>query len=473
MKGKTLIKYITAHPLAILPSYLDVVVSAIQEWPDGKLLSVEGSSGAAEPQLEAGGIKVLKYNGTVMKKTTGLEALSGGISTQQVQKDLEAAINDPKVTGIVLSLDSPGGTVDGTKELADYIMSVRGKKPIVAYADGLMASAAYWIGCCADAIVAYDTTQVGSIGVIMTHFDYSGQAEKEGIKPTVMRAGKYKALGNRYEPLSKEAKELFQEDLDYYYSMFVDHVAEARGVDTNVVLGVMAEGRVFIGHKAKEAGLIDHIGGIEKAIQLTLELGGKNVEKKVQEALKSGALPEVLSTLADRDDLPADVKATIQTALTPVEKVEVEKSHYDSMVAELDELKAKLTETEAHLEEAQGKIEALENQTAQKAKEDAVKALFADSNYELTDELMATLLEMEIDQAKVVADNLIATKADADKIASTLLQDGDGTNDATDSNVPMSIDDAVKLVEADNPDMSIEEVIAEANKQYPELFKRK
>ena len=198
------------------------------------------------------------------------------------------------------------------------------------------------------------------------------------------------------------------------------------------------------------------------------------MEKKVQEALKSGALPEVLSTLADRDDLPADVKATIQTVLTPVEKVEVEKSKYDSMVAEVDELKTKLAETEAHLEEAQSKIETLENQTAQKAKEDAIKALFADSNYTLSDDMLKTLLDMDIEKAKVIADDLIAASSNVDALAQTLLIDGTGANDPDDnSTVPQTLDDAVNNIMADNPDMLIGDAIAEANKQYPELFKRK
>jgi len=473
MKGDALFKYITSHPLAILPSYLEVISSAIKDWPEGNLLQVDAAVGTDNNQVNGDGIKVLSYSGTIMKSNSGLNALSGGISTLQMKKDIQAAINDSSVDGIVLSIDSPGGTVDGTKELADYILSVRGTKPIVAYADGLMASAAYWIGASTDAIVAYDTTQVGSIGVIMTHLDYSGAAEKEGIKPTVMRAGKYKALGNRYEPLSNEAKELLQNDLDYYYSMFIDHVAESRAVTPEVVVGVMAEGRIFIGTKAKEAGLVDEIGGIEEAIKLTLELGGKNVDKKVQEALVNGDLPEVLSTLATRDNLPEGVKTAITAAITPVEKVEIEKSVYEGLLSDAKESTTKLEDMEAQLEEAKSTIEILQATTAQTEKETSVKALFADSGYEVSDELMKTLLGMDADAAKVVADNLMETKAHADEAAKVLLKDPIGNSTEPESTVPQTLDEAVTAVMAENPDMSVEDAIAEANDVYPELFKRK
>lgn len=473
MKGDALFKYITSHPLAIIPSYLEVISAAIKDWPEGNLLQVEAAVAPNNNQVNADGIKVLSYSGTIMKSNSGLNALSGGISTLQMKKDIQAAINDSSVDGIVLSIDSPGGTVDGTKELADYIMSIRGTKPIVAYADGLMASAAYWIGASTDAIVAYDTTQVGSIGVIMTHLDYSGAAEKEGIKPTVLRAGKYKALGNRYEPLSKEAKKLLQDDLDYYYSMFIDHIAEVRAVTPEIVVGVMAEGRIFIGTKAKEAGLVDEIGGIEEAIKLTLELGGKNVEKKVQEALVNGDLPEVLSALATRDNLPAGVKTAITAAITPVEKIEIEKSIYEGLLADAKESTAKLEDVEAQLEKAQSTIEILQATTAQSEKEIFVKTLFADSGYEVSAELMKTLLEMNIDSAKVVAANLMEAKAHADKAAAVLLKDADGSSTEPDSTIPQTLDEAVTVVMTENPDLSVEAAIAKANDVYPELFQRK
>jgi signal peptide peptidase SppA len=471
MKGKTLLKFITSHPLAILDSYLDVIVSAIEEWPEGNLLKVEATTTPTAGTVTSDGIKILSYSGAMMKNLSGLAALSGGISTRQIQKDIQAALNDTNVAGIVLALDSPGGTVDGTKELADYLMSVRGQKPIVAYADGLMASAAYWIGSCADAIVAYDTTQVGSIGVIMTHFDYSKAAEKEGIKPTVLYAGKYKARGNRYEPLSKDAKDSFQADLDYYYTMFVDHVADARGVTPEEVIVRMAEGRVFIGHKAKEAGLVDEIGGIEDAIKLTLELGGKNVEKKVQEALVKGDLPVVLSALASRDDLTPEVKESITAALTPVEKVEIEKTHYDNLVSEVASLKAKLEETEAHLEEAQSTIETLQVKHAQAEKEATIKALFAESGYEPDDELLATLMDMSEEKAKVLADKFIAQREAVDDLAKSLTLDGTGSSASDD--VPRTLDEAVNMFMQEDDKLTVEEAIDKASAEYPELFKRK
>jgi signal peptide peptidase SppA len=213
------------------------------------------------------GIAIIPINGPLSKRMSFFSFLMGGNTFSFIAKAFRSAVEDPEVEGIVLKIDSPGGTVSGTEALADLIFSNRDEKPIIAFADGMMASSAYWIGSAADAIVGESTADVGSIGVLMIHKDFSKLDEKRGVKITYLTAGKYKALGNDAEPLGEFARNVFQDELDYIYNIFVETVARNRGVEFEQSLE-MADGRVFIGQQAKDAGLIDYVGNFNKALEL-------------------------------------------------------------------------------------------------------------------------------------------------------------------------------------------------------------
>ncbi|TLM66018.1 MAG: signal peptide peptidase SppA [Deltaproteobacteria bacterium] len=218
-------------------------------------------------------VAVIPMIGVIGKRMNLFTEISGGVSTEMIAKDFEQAVNDPAIKGIVLHIDSPGGTVDGTKQLADMIAGYRGTKPVLACADGMMCSAAYWIGSAADGINIADlTTDVGSIGVVAAHQDISGWEEKHGVKTTEITAGKYKRAISQYQPLSEEGRAMIQADLDQIYELFVDAVAGNRGKSVDAVLSEMAEGRVFLGRKAVEAGLVDGVATLAETINQVLDL---------------------------------------------------------------------------------------------------------------------------------------------------------------------------------------------------------
>lgn len=214
-----------------------------------------------------GGVAVVPVEGVIAKKMNLFSQVSGGASTEMVARDVKAAAADPKVKSILLYIDSPGGTVDGTQTLADLIMAVSAQKPVVAFADGMMASAAYWIGSAANSVIAAsDTTQVGSIGVVATHKDVSGAEAKDGVKTTEISAGKYKRIASSYSPLSEDGMAHMQGQVDALYTIFVNDVADQRGVSTDKVLSDMADGRVFLGQDAVKAGLVDRIASLDTVI---------------------------------------------------------------------------------------------------------------------------------------------------------------------------------------------------------------
>jgi len=293
--------YINELPFAIIPEYLDNIHAILYErYVNGhtnidKLEGFENKFEVKVVKVFAGGtwgdkpcgsvdpsesngksITVIPVHGPIAKRMNLFHAISGGTSTEVLRASIQENIDNPEIDAIVLDFESPGGTVDGTKELADFIYANRGTKPILAHANGLMASAAYWIGSATDRITAYDTAHIGSIGVITAHYDYSKQDEMKGLKRTLIYAGKYKPMGNDANPLSSEAKDYIQSRVDDVYKMFVDSIAKHRDKEVQHVLSNMADGKIFLAKESQEVGLIDDIMSLDDTINLAAQMAEEN-----------------------------------------------------------------------------------------------------------------------------------------------------------------------------------------------------
>lgn len=280
-----ILEYLQNRPWAIRPSKLEEIEAFLIARFNGENilpLPEAGKSGNKADQaysVTREGFAEIPVWGTIEKRMNMMSDMSGGTSTELLKRDITNALNDKKVKGILLNIDSPGGAVDGTKELSDFIFSMRGRKPIVAFVDGMMASAAYWIGSAADAIVAGDTSVVGSIGVALTHYDFSARDEARGVKRTPITAGKYKRIASDEKPLSVEGQEYLQDLVDTYYSMFVEGVARNRGVSVEKAL-TMADGKEFIGKRAQAIGLVDFIGTRDFALSKLSERSFNSMDVK-------------------------------------------------------------------------------------------------------------------------------------------------------------------------------------------------
>ncbi len=255
------------------------------------------------------GVAIIPVNGVLAKRANLMTQVSGMSSTELIGRDIKQAINDPAVIGIVLAIDSPGGTVDGTQALANIVASARGIKPTAALADGCMCSAAYWIGAQADAVyIAGDTVQVGSIGVVASHTDISGAQAAEGIKTTEITAGKYKRVSSQYGPLSEDGRATIQAQVDHLYSVFVAEVAKARGVPEQKVIQDMADGRVFIGQQAKAAGLVDGVSTLDDVIA-TVKQRAAGVAATTNAPRAEGETMDRESILATAPDIAESFRA--------------------------------------------------------------------------------------------------------------------------------------------------------------------
>jgi len=263
---------IAATPWALMPECMPAMLGKIAfSGIDAKPVLARSPSGNS-----SGAIAVLSLSGVISQHADWF----ADVSLDQFSSDLMSVVADPGVAAILVSIDSPGGSVYGVQELAGMMMAAREQKPIVALANSLAASAAYWIGCSATEFYCTPSGEVGSIGVWQAHMDISGALDQAGIKTTLISAGKYKTEGNPYQALSEEAQAFMQSRVDDYYSAFVAAVANARGVDPDTVKNGMGQGRVLGAQDAKKANMIDGIATFPQLVQTMQKKLAANLPKK-------------------------------------------------------------------------------------------------------------------------------------------------------------------------------------------------
>lgn len=229
-------------------------------------------------------IMVLPIHGAIEARSSLMGELMGMTSAESIGYAFDALMADDSVSGVILDVASPGGMVYGTPELANKIYSARGTKPIIAVANPMAASGAYWIAAAADRVIASPTSDVGSVGVIINHVNDSGADEKDGVKITRIRSegSPYKQDISSGEPLTKEGLEYLQSRADKAYEQFVGDLAKFRGVSVKAVNEHFGKGRLVDAESALKAGMVDRIDTYQNTVmQLVagrVKLGGARVE---------------------------------------------------------------------------------------------------------------------------------------------------------------------------------------------------
>lgn len=219
------------------------------------------------PGPKSGRVVRVPIMGEISHRDSFWSWLTGGSTVEGLIKTLREIGADDSVSTVLLDIDSPGGTVAGIPELANEVRRLSASKHVVALANSLAASAAYWIGSQADEFVATPEAMVGSVGVFAVHEDWSAAMDQAGVKMTYITAGKYKAEGNPAQPLSEEARQHLQTIVDASYDLFVADVAKGRAVSAADVRGNYGEGRVLSAQDAKAAGMIDRIAGYDETVK--------------------------------------------------------------------------------------------------------------------------------------------------------------------------------------------------------------
>ena len=242
------------------------------------IAAVIGSGGASsrgewleETIEDAGGEKVAMVSvfGEIFGDPDGV---ARGATDENIVSQLDQASKDPKVTAIVVDLDTPGGAVVASDTIYRKVLEIRDEgKPVVALMRDVAASGGYYIAAGANHIVANPATLTGSIGVIMFLPNLTGSAEKLGIEPVIIKSGPFKDIASPFKDMSQQEREILEKIIDEAFDQFVSAIVEGREMEDTEVRR-LADGRIYTGRQALENGLIDSLGDRAFAFDKAKEL---------------------------------------------------------------------------------------------------------------------------------------------------------------------------------------------------------
>ena len=228
-----------------------------------------------------GGVAVLEIAGTLVHKGAWLGSYSGMVSYDGIGRQLDMIAADPDVKGLLLNIHSYGGEVAGCFDLVDQLYALRQQMPTVALVADAAASAAYAIASAAEEVVVTQAGMAGSIGVVLTHFDVSKQAEQKGIAVTHIYAGKEKVLGTPFKALSAADRKKLQGEVDGLYELFLAKVARNRDADAEQFRAT--EAGVFYATEAVAANLADRIGSPREVLAELIEKVSPGLAARIAE----------------------------------------------------------------------------------------------------------------------------------------------------------------------------------------------
>ena len=200
------------------------------------------------------------------------------LESEEILANLVAFREEPKIKGIVLRIDSPGGAVGASQEIYDEVRRTSKVKPVVASMGSVAASGGLYVSLGAGKIVANPGTLTGSMGVILKFANLEGLFDKIGYKNEVVKSGRLKDIGSPSRPMTGEERQMLQGMIDNVQEQFVQAVSESRSLPVAEVRKI-ADGRIFSGQQAKEYGLVDRLGNFSDAVMLAAELAGITSDK--------------------------------------------------------------------------------------------------------------------------------------------------------------------------------------------------
>ena len=252
-----------SRPWLMLPDALDSLMAIADRQGDPEALEARLGRPLENTRVVSmrDGIAIIPVTGPIMRYANMFTRISGATSTQELATDLQAALDNPQVKGIILNVDSPGGEANGINELGDMVYAARGKKPIKAYGGGTVASASYWIGSSADELVIDDTALLGSIGVVV---EVALREAREGEKRYTITSSN--APNKRPDLETEEGRAELSKTIDALGEVFVAKVARNLGVNPDQVPAMGDHGGLKVGAAAVASGLAHRLGSLESLI---------------------------------------------------------------------------------------------------------------------------------------------------------------------------------------------------------------
>jgi len=307
-----------------------------------------------------GDVAIISVIGTMFKRAADMDAMSATAGVSRVTRLVKEAADDDQVSGIVLVFDTPGGTVDGTEDLARAIRDANEKKRVISFVDGLCASAGFWAASQTEEIfVSGQTSEVGSIGVVMQHINGEGFFTNQGLEITFLTNddATHKIAAPPTRAISEEEKtEIITKFLNPIGKMFQAAVKEGRGKKLSDDDKVFS-GRVFLAKDAKKLGLIDKIGSLQDAVKSARRK--RNTSKKTIKVTpnnkKMGIFDKYTksqSTTTEPVELTPDEANALRASMDKLESdnttltqtAETNATEIQSLTEERDSVKADLTE---------------------------------------------------------------------------------------------------------------------------------
>lgn len=242
-------------------------------------------------------IKVIRLEGPIMDSAKA-SVFSLPKGAKATLKQLRKAKKDKKIKGVLLRINSPGGTIGASQELNQAVKALKKEKPVIASMGDMAASGGYYVACACDKIFANPGTMTGSIGVIMSMVNIKSLAEKIGVEPKVVKSGPFKDIASMYRPMSDAEKKLLQALIDDAYDQFVSAVAQGRGMKKEEVKS-LADGRIYTGRQALKVGLVDSLdsypGALKELQKVVKEKNNLKEDLKVEDGSSSSFLSNLLS----------------------------------------------------------------------------------------------------------------------------------------------------------------------------------
>lgn len=262
------------------------------------------------PYRKEEGVVTIPVQGSLMNFSESFTIPGVATSYEYITDTFLEAMEDPEVIEIILDIDSPGGMVQGAFETLAVMGSYK-KKKVTARTKGYATSAAYLMAIGADEIIAQESAQVGSIGVLLIHQSYKAAMEKQGIETTIMRSGKYKAEMNPFEDLSEETTERLQASVDRSAKKFAQVVASRRNMTVEAVLSL--EAASMSAEEGKELGLVDKISLVNDRL---MAYNDKNQKKETLTMSESAAQQPQVDLVAIQREAAAAAQTRIQGILS-------------------------------------------------------------------------------------------------------------------------------------------------------------
>lgn len=270
-------------------------------------------------------IAVLPVSGLIGPQESETIPLSpSGVTPESVRDQLRQAAEDDDVKAVILEVNSPGGGVVPTDRIHENIRDFKETtgKPVVVSMDTTAASGGYYIATAADRIVANANTLTGSLGVIFSYLNFQEAADKLGIEEEVVKSGKFKDIASPTRQPTEEELQILQNYVDEGYDRFVQVIVEGRGLSEDRVRE-LADGRVYSGQQAQSLGLVDELGDLDRAAEISRDLAGLDKATMVRYQRRSPGLVGLLQNRLASPEPEAESLKVLKTAgLSPTPELQ-------------------------------------------------------------------------------------------------------------------------------------------------------